>query len=85
MDACHIFLVIPRMFDTKVLHDGREKYYEFVQNGQCYKLTPMGEDGENCSKDVYSCNNTILICSKREFLKEHKNSGWCLGLLPEKV
>lgn len=85
MDVCHIFLGIPWLFNWKLLHDGRENSYEFVQNKQCYKLTPMREDGESCSKDVYSCNNIIVLCSAKEFLKEQKKSGCCLDIFPLKV
>ena len=82
MNVCHILLGRPCLFDRKVLHDGRENSYEVIKNGQRYKLTPMREDGESCSKDVYNCNSNIMLCSKREFLKEQKKSGWCLALLP---
>ena len=34
MDACHILLRRPWMFDRKALYDGRENSYEFVKDGQ---------------------------------------------------
>jgi hypothetical protein len=89
MDACHILLGRPWMFDRKVFHDGRENSYEFTQNGQCYKLTPMREDGgsnnNSCNKDVNSSNNCIMLCSSKEFLKEKKQNGYCLVVVPKKV
>ena len=51
MDACHILLEIPSMFDRKVLHDGKENSYEFVKDGQCYKLMPMLENGGETSNN----------------------------------
>ena len=82
MDAFHIFLGIPWIFDWKMPHDGRENSYKFVQKGQHYKLTTMPEDVESCSKGVYSCNNNIMLCYERGFLKQQRKSGWCLDLLP---
>jgi hypothetical protein len=44
MDACHVLLGRPWLFDRKVLHDGMENTYEFNKDGQCYRLEPMVEE-----------------------------------------
>jgi hypothetical protein len=41
MDACHVLLGRPWMFDRKVFHDGRENSYEFFKDGHRYELVPM--------------------------------------------
>jgi hypothetical protein len=34
MDACHVLLKRPWLFDRKVSHDGRKNTYEFVKDRQ---------------------------------------------------
>jgi hypothetical protein len=34
MDACHILLGRPWLFDSQVHHDGKENTYEFKKDGQ---------------------------------------------------
>jgi hypothetical protein len=34
MDACHILLGRPWLFDRQVHHDGKENTYEFKKDGQ---------------------------------------------------
>jgi len=64
------------MFDRKVFHDGRENSYEFVHDGQRYKLLPIlendGSNTNNSNRGVNNCNNRIMLCSTKKFLKEHK-------------
>jgi hypothetical protein len=59
MDACHVLLGRPWMFDRKVFHDGRENSYEFFKDGQCYKLVPMLEKvmDNNNNKGMDNSNN----------------------------
>lgn len=44
MDACHILIVRPWLFDKKGYQDGGANTYEFMKYGQRYKLTPMMEN-----------------------------------------
>jgi hypothetical protein len=71
MDACHILLGIPWLFDKKVHHYGKEKTYEFEKDGQQYKLAPMLEDTvsttRNCA-NINTSNNRIMLCYAKEFL-----------------
>ena len=41
MDASHILLGRPWLFDRKVDHDGKENTYEFKKDGKWVKLTPI--------------------------------------------
>jgi len=41
MDASHILLGRPWMFDRNIYHDGHENTYEFKKDGQWYKLILM--------------------------------------------
>ena len=79
MDACHIFLIRPWLFDRKVNHDGRENTYEFKKDGHRYKLTPTLENATETSMS----NSSIMLCSAREFSKEEKKEGFCLAIVPK--
>jgi hypothetical protein len=62
MDACHVLLKRPWLFDRKVFHDGRENTYEFTKVGQRYRLEPMLENAmtttrNSSSKDVGNSNS----------------------------
>jgi len=41
MNACHIFLGMPRMSDRKVMHDGYLNTYTFSKEGNKITLTPF--------------------------------------------
>ncbi|XP_057247453.1 uncharacterized protein LOC130589856 [Beta vulgaris subsp. vulgaris] len=41
MDACHVLLGRPWMFDRKVIHDGYKNTYAFVKNQKKIVLTPL--------------------------------------------
>jgi hypothetical protein len=75
MDACHILLGIPWLFDQQVHHDGKENTYKFKKDGHRYKLTPMLEDTvatiRNCV-DINTSNSRIMLCSAKEFLQEER-------------
>jgi hypothetical protein len=62
MDACNVLLGKPWMFDRKVFHDGRENSYEFVKDGQRYKLVPMSENNmdSNNNKGMNNSNNEVM-------------------------
>ena len=87
MDACHILLGKSWLFDKNVSHDGRENTYEFKQDGQWYKLTPMLENTmiveEN--KDVNNGSSRIMLCSSKEVFKEQKRADSCLVVIPKRV
>jgi hypothetical protein len=71
MDACHILLGRPWLFDRQVHHNGKENTYEFKKYGKRYKLTPMLEDTvvatRNCV-DINTSSSKIMLCSAKEFL-----------------
>ena len=58
MDACHILLGRPWLFDKKSHHDGKAKTYEFKKDGQQYKLTPMLE---NTVQTTNTCGETSIM------------------------
>lgn len=72
MDACHILLGRPWLFDRNVSHDGRENTYEFKKDGQRYKLTPILENTMRAeeNKDANVSSSQIMLCLSKEFLKE---------------
>ncbi|XP_022032947.1 uncharacterized protein LOC110934061 [Helianthus annuus] len=41
MDACHVLLGRPWLFDRKVIHDGYKNTYSFVKDGKKITLLPM--------------------------------------------
>jgi hypothetical protein len=59
MEACHILLGRPWLFDRNVSHDGRENTYEFKKDGHRYKFTMMLENTMTSegNKDVNDANN----------------------------
>lgn len=89
MDACHIVLGRPWLFDRQVHHDGRANTYEFKKDGQRYKLTPMLENAAEATTDYrgtsMSNSNIMLLCSAKEFLKEEKRAKFCLAIVPKVV
>jgi hypothetical protein len=71
MDACHVLLGRQWLFNIKKFHDGRKNTYEFLKDGQWYRLDPMvetessGSDGKrNDSRNVCS-SSYIMICSAK--------------------
>jgi hypothetical protein len=88
MDACHILLGRPWLFDRQVHHDGKENTYEFKKDGQRYKLTPMLEDTvattRNCV-DINTSSSRIMLCSAKEFLQEERKSTFCLAVILKEV
>jgi hypothetical protein len=58
MDACHVLLGKPWLFDIKVFHDGRKNTYEFLKDGKRYKLEPMVET-ETCGSDSKGQQNYL--------------------------
>ena len=86
MDACHIILGRPWLFDMNVSHDGRENTYEFKKNGKQYKLTSMMETTmiAEKAKDVKD-SSQMMFCSAKKFLKEHKRASFCLAIIPKRV
>ena len=88
MDACHIHLGTPWLFDRQVYYDGKENTYEFRKDGQWYKLTPMKENAVNATKicgDISMSNKNILLCSTKDFLKEERREEFYLVVVPKAV
>lgn len=71
MDACHILLGIPWLFDMHVYHGSMVNTYEFRKNGQRYKVTPIVENAAEVTKQCGGTsmrNNNIMSCSAKVFL-----------------
>jgi hypothetical protein len=41
-------------------------------------------NGSN-NKNMHGRNNQIMLCSAKEFLREHKYSGCCLAIMPKRI
>jgi hypothetical protein len=67
MDVCHLLLGRPWKYDRNVIHDGRMNTYTLKKNGRTHMLCPI-EDKE-VKPEV---NNTVLLMSGKELLKEVK-------------
>lgn len=90
IDACHVLLGRPWLFDRKVLPDGRENTYEFNKDGQRYRLEPVAKEKTTTidNSDV-GCSGSrsghVMLCSAKEFMKEQKKAKFCLAIMPKKV
>jgi hypothetical protein len=68
MDACHVLLERPWMFDIKVFNDGRENSYEFVKDRKRYKFVPMLENNMDNS------NNKVMNINNNEVMNKNNNN-----------
>ncbi|XP_048503161.2 uncharacterized protein LOC125498889 [Beta vulgaris subsp. vulgaris] len=70
MDACHVLLGRPWMFDRKVIHDGYKNTYAFVKNQKKIVLTPLyprhKEHTNNPTKNPVSLT-TLIKSSYHEY------------------
>jgi hypothetical protein len=88
MDACHVILERPWLFDINVSHDERNNTYEFLKDGQRYILelmveTKISENDRKGSDNINVCSSShIMTCSAKEFLREKKNVHFCFTLMP---
>ena len=70
MDACHVLLGRPWLFDRKVMHDGRMNTYTFTKHHKKITLTPLksatpSKPKENPPKDVFL--TTLLKSQLHEY------------------
>ena len=66
MDACHVLLGRPWLFDRSVIHDGRMNTYTFTKDHKKITLTPIQVPSkETPSKDVFL--TTLLKTQMHEF------------------
>ena len=81
MDACHILLGRPWMYDRRVMHNGYLNTYSFTKNGKKITLNPMSpselhkikpQKGQSQSDLLLTCGEPLLKASQHEFeaLKE---------------
>jgi hypothetical protein len=91
MDAYHVLLGRSWLFDRKIFHDGRRNTYEVLKDGQRYKLEKMvetelsGRDRKGNDIMNFCINSRIMMCSTEELLGKHKNTHFCLSLMPIQV
>jgi len=66
MDACHVLLGRPWLFDRSVIHDGRMNTYTFTKDRKKITLTPLQVSSkETPTKDVFL--TTLLKSQMHEF------------------
>jgi len=66
MDACHVLLGRPWLFDRSVIHDGRMNTYTFTKDHKKITLTPLQVSSkETSTKDVFL--TTLLKSQMHEF------------------
>ena len=81
MDACHILLGRPWMYDRRVMHNGYLNTYSFTKNGKKITLNPMSpselhkikpQKSQSQSDLLLTCGEPLLKASEHEFeaLKE---------------
>ena len=81
MDACHILLGRPWMYDRRVMHNGYLNTYSFTKNGKKITLNPMSpselhkikpQKSQTQSDLLLTCGEPLLKASQHEFeaLKE---------------
>ena len=56
MDACHILLGRPWLFDRKVMHDGRKNTYSFVLDHKKVTFAPI------CPSQLLKQKETLQKC-----------------------
>jgi len=76
MDACHILLGMPWLFDRKVKHDGHLNTYTFSKDGKKMTLAPLSPS-QLCKHEtlniqpqpdlVHTCSKSLLKASHHEF------------------
>ena len=70
MDACHILLGRPWLFDRRVLHDGFLNTYTFTKDGKKITLAPLSPSQLTKSKPQKSQDQTNMLLTLGEpFLK----------------
>jgi hypothetical protein len=67
MDVCHLLLGRPWQYDRNVIHDGRKNTYTLEKNGRTHMLLSIKD-----KKVKPEVNNTVLLMSGKELLKEVK-------------
>jgi hypothetical protein len=67
MDVCHLLLGRPWQYDRNVVHDGKKNTYTLEKNGRTHMLLPIKD-----KEVVPEVNNTVLLMSGKELLKEVK-------------
>nr|GEV06494.1 hypothetical protein [Tanacetum cinerariifolium] len=65
MDACHVLLGRPWLFDRRVMHDGYQNTYSFYHNDRRIVLTPMSPSTPS-NKPTQSLS-TLLNAEQREY------------------
>lgn len=70
MDACHVLLGRPWLFDRRVMHDGRMNTYSFTKHHKKITLTPLksttpSKPKENPPKDIFL--TTLLKSQLHEY------------------
>ena len=82
MDACHVFLGRPWLFDRSVIHNGRMNTYTFTKDHKKITLTPLKVSSkEDPTKDIFL---TTLLKSQMHEYESYKE--WILlGQEPAKV
>jgi hypothetical protein len=91
MDACHVLIERPWLFDIKVFHDGRKNTYEFLKDGKRYRLESMvetklsGNDRKEKECKNMCSKSDIMLCLTKEFLREQKKKNLYLALVPGEV
>jgi len=76
MDACHILLGHPWMYDRKVMHNGFLNTYSFFKGGKRITLTPLSpfelskhkpQKQPERSDILFACSEPLLKASYHEF------------------
>ncbi|GJZ01305.1 gag-pol polyprotein [Tanacetum coccineum] len=65
MDACHVLLGRPWLFDRRVMHDGYQNTYTFNHNDRRIVLTPMSP--ANPPSKPTQCLSTLLKAEQHEY------------------
>ncbi|XP_026460171.1 uncharacterized protein LOC113360982 [Papaver somniferum] len=79
MDACHILLGRPWLFDKKMTHLTEANTYSFVCNGNKMTLHPMKEEDVQGGREEKGQSTSLLTC--KQFQNECKETGVIYALM----
>jgi hypothetical protein len=79
MDVCQLFLGRPWKYDRNVVHDGKKNTYTLEKNGRMHMLLSIKD-----KEVVEEVNNTVLLMSGKELLKEFKKKEYMQLILIRK-
>jgi len=78
MDACHVLLGCPWLFDRSVMHDGRLNTYTFTKDHKKITLTPLKPTSQKRPQDNPSMDVFLTTLLHSQLHEYHNFKDWIL-------